>query len=95
MPAGFKSTTLIGKNTGTIPGFVSKVPQDNVTIFQHSKDPEQIKHPVSVLTAQSSENIRKIDVSVSLTKITVADNPITKFVPTPSPSPETPVLEIA
>lgn len=92
MPAGFKSTTLIGKTNTTIPGFVSKVPQDNVTIYQYSKDPEQVKHPVLSLSSESFTNINKILNSVDLSKYTVSDKPIPSQKGVPSTPPEIPVI---
>lgn len=84
MPAGFKSTTLIGKTDGTIPGFVSKVPQDNVTVHEYSKDPEQVKHPVVALSSESFTNIQKILNSVDLSKYSVADKPVASSKAVPS-----------
>jgi len=86
---GFKNSTLIGKNDTTVSGgFAQKTPQDNVTVFEYTREPEQYLHPTAALATQTSDLLEKIIINTKKQIFTSRDIPVssTKVVPTTEPS---------
>jgi len=88
---GFKNRTLIGKSDTTIPNFTEKVPQDNVSIFQFSKDPEQYLHPTTAIDNSTRQRLAEMQINTKYQVFTVRDKPVSAEKEVPI---ETPVLGV-
>lgn len=77
--SGFKSTNLIGKNDTVIRNSVVKVPQGREVIFEYIKESDQIAHPVTSISTEVKNSLKRISDNVSKVVITPLDSPNSKY----------------